>query len=37
MHTIRNQYLSIKGVYGTCAEFLLIVLVGQGLKQASLG
>ena len=37
MHTIQNQRLSVKGGYWISAELLLTVLVGQGLKQASLG
>ena len=34
---IQNQRLSIKGGYCISAELLMTVLVGQSLKQASLG
>ena len=37
MHKIQNQCLSVKGGCWVCAELLVTVLVGQGLKQASLG
>ena len=37
MHTMRNQCLSIKSGYWICTELLMTILVGQSLKQASLG
>ena len=37
MHTMQNQCLSIKSGYLICAELLMTILVGQSLKQASLG
>ena len=37
MYMIQNQRLSIKDGYCISAELLMTVLVGQSLKQASLG
>ena len=37
MHTIQNLCFCIKDGYWLCAELIITVLVGQGLKQASLG